>query len=395
MEKIKYIENNPVNGIKYNHKKIIKKYKTLGVPKEYDYTNFVPFENPDIIWYNLNSERSVGKTTNILLYGMCMYVMYGTVIQLIRHTIAMASYYRDLFNTIVAYNNGQYIKRLTDNKYNSVYYYQRRFYFAEVDEHGKVIDKDENFFCIALESDDCYKLCSTYECPTGDFIVLDECFNDRNRPEEFLHFIHLHKTIVRERISDKIFILGNNLDINNIWYRQLTIQQDVRRLKKGESKIITTKNGMQIFVAFLDNLTPKRRERFNKLHYDFNDNPELNAIVGNGWNMKMYPLTCELKERREICRGIYFSYHDELFLEGAFIDTFSGQFFEVHPANYKSAITGDIKFTLHFAMYPNEIYFGNDKLSRKIINYINSKRVVYSDNETGDLFEKFIREALA
>lgn len=393
MEKIKYINNDPNNGIKYNWKKIIAEYKKLGIPPEYDYTEIVPFDNENLKWYNLNSERSVGKTTNLLLIGMVMNRMYGTQIQLVRHHIAKASYYKELFNTIVNYKMGSYIRQLTNDKYNSVKYYQKRFYYVDIQD-GKEVAKAEAPFCVSLAAEDCYALCSTYEAPRGDLIILDECFNDKNRPEEFVRFVHLHKTIVRERISDKIFILGNVLDVNNIWYRQMTIQNEVRKLKSGESKIVYTSQGMPIYIHFLENRAPERRRKFNKLHYGW-DNPELNAIVGNGeWNVKMYPQTCELKDRKMIVRGIYFSYHDDLFLEGSFIQTESGKYFEVHPARRESAKRGNLVFTLDMPIEPNQVYFGNDGMSRTIKKFILARRIVFSDNETGDLFDKFMSEVL-
>lgn len=391
MERIRYIENDPNNGIKYNWKKIMKTYRSLGIPKEYDYSDIVPFENDDLKWYNLNSERSVGKTTNLLLIGMVMNKMYGTQIQLVRHHIAKASYYRELFNTIVNYKSGQYIIKLTDGKYNSVKYYQKRFFYCYI-EDGKEVERDEVPFCVSLSADDCYVLCSTYEAPRGDLIILDECFNDRNTADEFVRFVHLHKTIVRERICDKIFVLGNTLDINNIWYRQLMIQNEIRTLKSGDSKIVYTPQGMPIYIHFLQNRSPEKRRRFNSLHYGF-DNPELNAIVGNGeWNVKMYPQTCELVDRKMLVRGIYFNYHDDLFLEGAIIETSSGKYFEVHPARETSARNGDIQFVLGLPTEKNQVYFGRDKLSKVIHNFIVKKRIVFNDNETGDLFEKFLTE---
>lgn len=391
-EKIRYIENDPTNGIKYNWKKIMKNYRALGIPKEYDYSDIVPFENDNLKWYNLNSERSVGKTTNLLLIGMVMNAMYGTVIQLVRNHIDKASYYRDLFNTIVNYKKGQYIERLTEGKFNSVKYYQKRFYYIQLDETGKEIDRAESPFCVSLSADDCYVLCSTYEAPRGDLIILDECFNNKNTPDEFIRFVHLHKTIVRERISDKIFILGNTLDINNIWYRQLMVQNEVRKLKNGDSKIVYTPQGMPIYIHFLQNRSPEKRRRFNLLHYGF-DNPELNAIVGNGeWNVKMYPQTCELDDREILCRGIYFNYHDDLFMEASIINTSSGKYMEVHPTLETSARKGDIQFVLKLPTERNQVYFGSDRLSKVIYNFIVRKRIVFDDNETGDLFEKFISE---
>lgn len=391
MEKITYINKDPNSGIKYNWKKIIKEYKALGIPKEYDYSEILPLDNDNLKWYNLNSERSVGKTTNLLLLGMIMNKMYGTQIQLVRHHVTKASYYRDLFNTIVLYKDGQYIKKITNNKYNSVKYYQKRFYYTLIEDE-KEVARSEVPFCVSLSADDCYVLCSTYEAPKGDWIILDECFNDRNTSDEFVRFVHLHKTIVRERISDKIFILGNTLDVNNIWYRQLMVQNDIRKLKRGDSKIVYTPENMPIFISFLDNRMPEKRKSFNNMHYGFS-NPELNAIVGNGeWNVKMYDQTCELRDREILTRGIFFSYHDDLYLEASIINTSSGKYFEIHPCNETTARRGKILYVLTLPVERNQIYFGNDYLSRTILKYINSKRVVFSDNETGDLFSKFLNE---
>lgn len=391
--KLKFIDNDPNLGVDYDWDLIAKTYKSLGVPPEYDITEILPLGNNAIKWYIANSERSVGKTTNVLLVGMVMYALYGTVTQLIRHTIDKASYYETLFDTIVAYNQGQYIKKLTNGEYDSVKYHWKAFYYQRREKNGKYTRADDPF-CVSLAADECYNLCSFYEAPRGDWIVLDECFNETNKPEEFVHFCHLVKTIVRERISDKIIVLGNNLDINNIWYRQLMIHNEVRKLRKGQSKIVKTSEGMPIFVVFMENRLPQKRRVFNKLHFGFN-NPQLNAITGNGnWNVKMYPQACMLKERERICRGIFFSYHDDLFLEAEFVNSKSGIYVLIHPSLESTSRQGDVLYTLLFPNADNELYFGHDKLSRKIIDFIRKKRVVYADNETGDLFAKYIFEAL-
>jgi hypothetical protein len=391
--KLKFIDNDPNLGVDYDWDLIAKTYKSLGVPPEYDITEILPLGNDALKWYIANSERSVGKTTNVLLVGMVMYALYGTVTQLIRHTIDKASYYETLFDTIVAYNQGQYIKKLTNGEYDSVKYHWKAFYYQRREKNGKYTRADDPF-CVSLAADECYNLCSFYEAPRGDWIVLDECFNETNKPEEFVHFCHLVKTIVRERISDKIIVLGNNLDINNIWYRQLMIHNEVRKLRKGQSKIVKTSEGMPIFVVFMENRLPQKRRVFNKLHFGFN-NPQLNAITGNGnWNVKMYPQACMLKERERICRGIFFSYHDDLFLEAEFVNSKSGIYVLINPSLESTSRQGDVLYTLLFPNADNELYFGHDKLSRKIIDFIRKKRVVYADNETGDLFAKYIFEAL-
>ena len=70
----------------------------------------------------------------------------------------------------------------------------------------------------------------------------------------------------------------------------------------------------------------------------------------------------------------------------------SWKYMEVHPCNELSARKGDIMYVLTLPIKTNQFIFGNDKLSRLIISFIASKRVVFSDKETGDLFEKFLTE---
>lgn len=387
--KINYIENDETQGIAYDWKLILKEYKKLGVPTEYDYSDIIPFDSP-IKWNILLSTKSVGKTTVLLLIGLVMYKIYGTQMQIVRHHNTNSSFYDRLFQVICSYDNGVYMRRLFRDKYNTIKYYQRNFYLARY-EDGKTI-KSEEKVAVALSADDCYNLCSKYDAPKGDLIILDECFTDSNSPEEFINFINLHKTIVRERMSDKIFILGNNYDINNIWFRQLTIASQMRDVKQGDSKILYTNEDMPIYVNFLTPRSSEKRKKFNNIHYGFN-NPELNAITGLGnWSIKQYPQICELKNREILCRGIFFNFMDDLFLEGEFIKADGGVFFAVHPANRQKAIRSTLVYVMRQPSRGNEMYFNDDRLARRIKSMIYNRMTVYSDNETGDLFSKFIAE---
>lgn len=390
-QKIKYINNDPNSGIAYDWEKVLNLYKSLDVPEGYDYSDILPLKD-DIVWHVLCSERSVGKTTTLLLLGMCLNSLYGTITQLIRHSDKeqKASYYKKLFDTINGYDGGRYVKMITGGEYEFVTYYSRAFYYANM-VNGKV-ERSEIPLVVCLCSADCYQLCSTYESPLGDWIILDECFNESNRPEEFVHFLHLHKTICRERLSDKIFILGNNLDINNIWFRQLTIQNSIRKMHKGEIKTHYTADGMPIWVTFMENRLPEKRLQYNKKHYGFRTS-ETNSITGNGeWKMKDYPLACLVHNIEHITRGIFISYHDDLFLEVEFIqcDEFSGIL--IHNANRMTALQGDVLYTMCMPKRENEIYWFKDKLVMSIYNCYINRRCVFSDNETGDLFEKFLTE---
>ena len=78
----------------------------------------------------------------------------------------------------------------------------------------------------------------------------------------------------------------------------------------------------------------------------------------------------------------------------SYIKCDSGLFVEVHPTKEYTARDGDLLFKLNYPTKPNERFFGYDKLSKNILTMIANKHIVFSDNETGDLFQKFIYEAL-
>ena len=124
---IEYIDGKKTNGIKYDHQVKKKLYAKLKVPK----TFWSPLHLLDTnCKYNMIlSERARGKTTNLLLMGLCFFWEYGTQIQYIRSRENMIAKNKilNLFDTIVEY---KYIEKLTGGKYNNVHYASRRFYLC-------------------------------------------------------------------------------------------------------------------------------------------------------------------------------------------------------------------------------------------------------------------------
>ena len=139
--KIKYIDNDINKGIKYDYKFLLKEYNKLGIPKEYHTPASYNFNNSN--YFVELSERSVGKTTNWLLFGMIMNKHYGTVIQYIRQTSDMITpkYLKQLFETIIL--NG-YIEKITDGEFNNVQLKANKWRYIHVNADGnidKICDK--------------------------------------------------------------------------------------------------------------------------------------------------------------------------------------------------------------------------------------------------------------
>ena len=64
---MKYIENDKKNGIEYDYKKIAREYKKIVKDKDYQFPVRLPWGRVSTMI--MMSERSIGKTTNFLIWG--------------------------------------------------------------------------------------------------------------------------------------------------------------------------------------------------------------------------------------------------------------------------------------------------------------------------------------
>jgi len=287
MQEIKYHDNDINKGIVYDWEKIRKEYKKLNCPKGV-YNPLKP--DYDIFGYNIcMSDRSEGKTTNPLLLSMIMNEMYGTIGHYIRQSTNALTpkLLGNLFNTILKFG---YVEKITKGLWNSVFYYGKKWFYCNRDDNGKIEEKAEQHFlyCIGLnESDD---LKSSYNCPTGDFILFDEFIQLSGYGySDFIAFTDICKTITRDRISPIILMMSNNIDFTSPWFDELCIRDDVNTMQMGDIRQIETELGTHIYLEILPENTSEQRELVNRRFFGF-PNPKLAAITGKGtWAGESYP----------------------------------------------------------------------------------------------------------
>ena len=136
---MKYIDNDIQKGIDYDYGKIRKslKKKKVFVPDAYNPCD-CPIEKS--AWFIQLSERGIGKTTGWILFGMEMYMQYGTIIQYVRQSenMIMPKNTSDLFSVIIEHD---YVSKITNGQYNNIKYKSRRWYFTKTDDDGNIIDE--------------------------------------------------------------------------------------------------------------------------------------------------------------------------------------------------------------------------------------------------------------
>ena len=133
-----------MDNIKYNA--AIKLYNSLKTPnnKLNVLRDILPYERA---WNLIAGVRGSGKTTNLLLWGMCLHKTEHIQIQYIRQREKQLEpkAVKDLFKTVIDNN---YIEKITAGEYNNVFYRGRRWYYCYIDDTGNKIAQSENPFMI-------------------------------------------------------------------------------------------------------------------------------------------------------------------------------------------------------------------------------------------------------
>ena len=392
---MKYIENKQEYGIEYDLKPIIKKYKSLKIPSDVYTPPITVLEKAKYI-FNL-SDRSRGKTTNWLLLGMCFNSEYGTIIQYIRQTEEMTreSYLKELFNVINTYDNGRYVLEITNGYYNNVGYERstKTFYYRCVDDDGKEITRKEDYFCKVLSIDKNYDIKSTYNAPMGDFIIFDEFISKYYRINECINFFDLLSTIIRQRKSPVVIMLSNTINRNSPYFEEFEISKEVKNMKSGDKKYITTPLGTVIYVELLEQNKTIKKKDHNRLFFGFN-NPKLASITGSdGWSHEVVQHIPKKDDNMEVIENrLYMEISPYEFLNIEIVRYNERNCLFVHRATktYKDSI-----ILSNSAQYGNNILYGmgNRKINKLLLDALETRTIYYSTNEVGSDFKNYIRIA--
>lgn len=386
-----FIDGKEERGLLYDLRAIKKVYDSLGIPKEFFQLPWSALSNDKII-IEL-SERSTGKTTNWLLFGLCMNKLYGTVIQYIRATENMLSpsFSEKLVEVIRSYKEGEYIKKLTDGKYNSIYYHWRQYFYCLV-EDGKIIEKSEEpiIQCLSVDRNHDYKSSYNSYKNRGDLIIFDEFIGKYYRPNEFVEFMDLTKTIIRDRHSPIIVMLANTINLNSFYFEEMEISREVRRLKKGDKKEIITEGGTRIYVEIvLDDKRASEKRIVNNLFYGFK-NPKLASITGGEvWAFENVPHIPDQTNKVCLLNNLYLESGIDLLKIGVY----SSDELDTHLEIHRATKTYDDSIILTLGELKDKRYIfgiGRNFLKKILVELIRKRHVYYSSNEVGSIFKDYL-----
>lgn len=376
-----------------DYSKAVKLYKSLNCPENtLDVLGEVlPNERA---WNLILSIRSRGKTTNMLLWAMCLNACYATQIQYIRQKDYQLTPKQSgtLFDVIV---QNHYIEKITNDRYNNIFYRGRRWYYEKRDEDGNLLERSEEPFCYSLAIDKYLDYKSVYNAPKGDIIIFDEFLNpDGYLDDEFYKLNDLLSTIIRERTTAHIYLLGNLVDRFSVYFDELCLNDIIADLTYGEHRQLES-NGTKLHIYMMPKAEYIKRQKVNEKYFSWL-NPKLNAITGTRglWAMKMYPKPGKgkfkllskayfFKNGKYLARELRLDENTNLLYVFFFVDDY-GYDPEKHILYTCNSETG----------YNQRIRYGlgYSKTDQAIKKLIQAHRDYYSDNTAGTLFESYIRD---
>lgn len=385
---MEYIDNDKQKGVLYDFAKINKKFKKLKIPKNVYSPLTIPFTKAK--WHVILSERSRGKTTNLLLYGMVMNQEYGTVIQYIRQRKDHIAPKRagELFTTILEFD---YVQKLTNGRWNSLVYKSKRWYYCNRDEDGNETERAPEHFMYMLSLDEAEMLKSSYNAPMGDFILYDEFLSSKYYYQnEFVTLTDVIKTIVRDRLSPIIILSANQVDKHSTYFHELEIADEIALMKSGDEKIVTTARGTNVYVNILSQgeLFDANKKASNRLFFGFS-NPLLANITGGDWAIDNYP-HIEREEREIVLNNRFIEHNNKLVKLELVHNEKRGLHVLVHWATryYEDSII----YTTHDI--PNRQYkfrCGHTKTDKLLWNLHEKNLFFYMSNDIGSFVDNFLR----
>lgn len=341
--------------------------------------------------YNLIiGERSNGKTYACLKWCLEQYVNSGYIKQFayIRrwHDDIIGKRAEVVFNAII--NNNE-VYKLTKGKFSNIKYYNGKYFLANYDDNQKKFVADTKPFCFNFALSDMEHDKST-SYPDIDNIIFDEFITRKYYlTDEFVIFMNVLSTIIRDRKINKIFMCGNTVNKYNPYFEEFGIKNDV---KQGCIDVYKFGNSdLTLAIEYCEE--SKGIKNKSNSYFAFN-NAKLNMIKGGKWELDFYP---HLRENQRInfekdCLFSFYVMFDNQILQGDIIqneDLFLFFHKKTTPIKEKNALIYSLNIDSNFYHRKN-ILRNVDKLDKKIAYFFAAEKVFYQSNDIGETIHNYL-----
>lgn len=376
--------------IKIDWKKIQKEYNKachkLGFG-EYDTGKIYPIESCS--WNIFLSARSMGKTTQFLLFGLIGYKYYGMITHYVRQVEDMIApkLVRNLYDTITSLG---YINLIFEGRYDGVEYKAGRYYLVKYGEDGAVTNRSD-YICILMSTDNTLYYKSSYNCPFPSIIIYDEFLGKVMRYNEFVDFSQIISTVFRHHLWGRIFMLANTIDKYSQYFKELCISDDVLHCDFGDYFVKDVGN-THIYCEFIGERVTRKKHLFNEFIFGFaKGNARLTSITGEcgTWDSFTYPHLPHFECKSEIIINNIYIRMDNKYLKCRVLKNDEiGYYMNIFIYNTVPDSEDRIILSVDNPINSNE-FFKYHSVG-KLFKYLYDKgSIFFADNESGLLYSNY------
>lgn len=386
----------------FNMDAIIKAYADW-LPKEYedDYYSMknMLYQNAD--YSVIFGEKSNGKSYQVIQLAFVLWWYYRKQTGIVRRLDdnLKPRYAKKIFSNleynelIIKETKGEYkgfIDWLTNHQYDSVIYVSREWYVAKKLDDGTYETNPDVFAsAFALTKVDNY---SSTSYPLiqlilhDDFIAIDNFY----LPNEFVDYSILLSTIIRKRTNVKVFMCGNSNNRYCPYFIEMGLKH-VKDMKQGTIDLYTYGDSdLRVAVEYCR--TTKAINKQSNKYFAF-DNPKLKMITSGDWKINNYPHLPVKYRDKECLYKCYIVFNDEILqLNVILVD--KDIFLYIHPKTTEIQENNtQLVFTQEYSHKYNyrRKFTHNTKIEDLILKCIAQDKVFYSDNNTGDTFDNYLK----
>lgn len=358
--------------------------------KKNDWYSYRNIDNKKCQYNVIFGKRSNGKTYGALCKVLLNYVKTGKQGAYIRRYADDFKGKRgqQVFDGLVS--NGV-VSRLTDGKFDSVKYSTGRWFLANYNiDTGKLEAADVPFmFGFALTQMEHDKSTSYPDVTT---IIFDEFLSRIGYlKDEFMLFMNVVSTIVRQRDDVTIYMLGNTVNKYCPYFTEMGLKH-IDKMEQGTIDVYTYgESKLKVAVEYCaDHEIDGRKSQ----DYFAFDNPQLQMITSGVWEVDIYPHMPRDYSFENIV-FTYFIIFQNTILQCEVLAYDDCAFTYIHRK------TGDIKYPDRDVIFserydPRPNYFRNIRrptcdVGRRIGDFFRAEKIFYQDNEVGEIVRNYLQ----
>lgn len=334
-------------------------------------------------------KRSNGKTYSVLKKAVYNYAKNGEQTGYIRR-------YREdfkgkrgatMFDALIANDE---IRKATGGKWETIKFYSDRWYFAKKDEESDRLIADSTPFCYAFSLAQMEHDKST-SYPMITTVIFDEFISRIGYlPNEFVLFMNVLSTIIRQRNNVKIYMLGNTVNKYCPYFQEMGLKH-VEDMEMGKIDIYSYGDS-SLRVAVERTMDHNIEGRKSDVYFAF-DNPSLQMITGGAWELDLYPHLPREYESEDIIFKYFITFNDNI-LQAEVVELEDCCFTYIHRKSGEIRHPEeDIVFSVEYDPRPNHIRNirkSSEDICKKIFRFFRDDQVFYQDNDVGEVVRNYL-----